>query len=133
MSSDATAIVFFGFRLPSLKVDEEELNEEWRKEFGPKEPEYKGDYKTPEWDGWRERLHAWEATPQNVAIGWCGDSGDQKFYVHCACFEQEVDWNFRRLELTPVTTEAHQWLNAFCDRFNLPKKEAGWHFGARYF
>ena len=133
MSSDATAVVFFGFPLPLLRVDEGELNDEWLEEYRPKRPSDESNYKTPEWDEWRARLEAWKATPQFVEIDWCGSEDEKRYFIHCPCFETRIKWDLCELKTATDTSEAQKWLDEFCDRFNLPKKRAKWHLGARYF
>lgn len=134
MSTDPSGILFCGFPLPALIVDYHDLNEEWEKEFRPKEPKDKSNYRTPEWDDWRERLAEWEATVQNVKIDWSGAENCEQYYLHCAGLEKSVDWNdLLVINDLSIPADAERMLHQFCDRFNLPKKSPQWHLAARYF
>lgn len=136
MGADPEAILFYGYPLPALVVDYLELNDQWENDHRPKKPEDTSNYKTPEWDEWRERVREWEKTLENVRLDWSGAEDCEQYYIHCAGLKKSVEWN----ELLAVSEYdlahpmgAKKLLHEFCDRFNLPKDEPKWHLAARYF
>lgn len=136
MSADVTAMLFYGFPLPTLKVDSHDLNDEWCFTRRPKQPEDKSDYKTPEWDRWREQLRRWESTPEYVRIDFCGSEQSDRDFIHCPCMKIKVEWNeVQKVSAADLieSPEAEKCIHEFCDQFNLPKRPAGWYLAARYF
>ena len=137
MDADIQGIIFYGFKLPRLVVDACDLNDKWAKEHCPPRPEDRSDYKSPEWEEWRQKLREYEATPCHVEIAWSGVEEEPQYYVHCPCCCKKVYWGeMLKLEPAQFFTEmdgAKQWLYAFCDRFNLPKSEPSWYLASRYF
>jgi hypothetical protein len=137
MSTDPHGILFYGFPVPTLTVDDYELSDIWNKEHGPPSPEDRSNYKTPEWDEWRNKNAAYEQTPQHVEVTWSGGEGCQQYYVHCPSYEKKVWWDKLKLitvdDLAVPHEEAKRYLHEFCDRFNIPKGEPGWYLAALYF
>lgn len=136
MSTDPSGILFYGFPLPSLIVDYHDLNDQWEEDHAPPTPKDKSNYRTPEWDEWRERNRQWEATLENVRIDWSGGENCEKYYLHCDGLKKSVDWD-EQIVVTQADLahqeEAAKFLHAFCDRFNLPKQQPQWHLATRYF
>jgi hypothetical protein len=134
MSTDPNGILFFGFPLPDVGDSYHDFNDEWKQEFRPKEPDDQSSYRTPEWDEWRARVQAWEATPENVQIDWSGGENCEQYFVHCEGLEKSVEWDeLLVIESLLVPPEAEAFLHKFCDRFNLPKQPPKWHLASRYF
>lgn len=136
MGADPEAILFYGFPLPALNVSHLDLNDGWADDHKPPKPEDRSDYHTPEWKQWRERLHEWERTLENVEVEWSGSENCEQYFIHCAGIQKRVEWNELHVISVgdlEVPLDARGMLHKFCDRFNLPKAEPQWHLAARYF
>ena len=138
--SEQTAIVFYGFPFEENAddaddIDLDQMSTTWAKEHGPRIPQMSLDtnYRSAEWDEWRANKKVWENSPEYVADGIAGSEGHLKRFLHCPCFEMQESWEISPLTLRTDTQDAQRWLDAFCDRFGLPRGVAGWHLAALYF
>ncbi len=98
MGCDPKAILYYGIELGDEEPEKDgddsfSISEKWAELRGPKKPKDKGDYRTPEWDAWREANQEWKKTPENVEIGCSGYDASFNYYVHCAALEKSVEWN----------------------------------------
>lgn len=139
MSSSPEAIIYYGFPLPDFDDDgdrSEDQNHEWNQEKRPEEPADHSDYKTPEWDVWREKFRAWEASPENIRIEWSGGESYEAYYVHAKGLSHSVEWSEHKplagVDFGPQPA-ADEQLRLFCDRYGIEWTKPGWHLATRYF
>lgn len=146
MGCDPKAILYYGIELDENGPVEDTglgygihgANETWLHDHGPKKPDDKtNNYRGPEWDAWREKVKAYEATAQHVEIDFSGAESCHKYYVHCPCHGVTVTWDDQidlgRDMLLEEIPEADAAIKAFCERFNIEYKQPSWHLAVRYF
>jgi hypothetical protein len=141
MSIQVNAVLYYGIRLPEFEATEEndygdKANALWDDSHAPTMPNDTSDYKTPEWDAWRQRNKGYESTPEHVRLTWFGAEDYETYCVLCPCLTKSVHLD-KQIDLgAPVTLERHQaadvWLHEFCEKFNLPYKQPTWHLAAHY-
>ncbi|HAR37541.1 MAG TPA: hypothetical protein DCS09_02580 [Porphyromonadaceae bacterium] len=136
MGADPEAIIYYGFPIDKPEFDYFEASEEWKDKRKPKEPEDKGEYRTPEWDEWRSKLREWETTVENIEITWGGAEDCEQFYIHAPALRLSVEWGEQKpLEEVDFSkrNDADTFIELFCKQFGLEYKQPGWHLAARYF
>lgn len=144
MSTDPHGILYYGIALEETEqekfrgsdFDYHDVNDQWKQSHGPTQPDDRINYKTPEWDAWREANKAWEAGPQNVTINWYGGENCQRYVVHCAGLEKRVEWD-EQIDLGNFilgqVPAADEWIKKFCDQVEIPYRQPTWHLAALYF
>lgn len=143
MGSDPQAILYYGIELGSEdpmdgeeEVDYHGANDSWAKDRRPKEPDNES-FRGPEWDQWRADLKVYEATPQYVEFDWSGAEACKKYYVHCPCYEENVEWDDQIDFGHELHRESHpdadETIRQFCERFGIEYKRPSWHLAVRYF
>lgn len=144
MGSSLTGILYYGFPIPGLREllinelkDYDDLNNQWRCQHEPVVPEDKGDYRTPEWDEWREKLVAYKGSPDHIEIDCSGTEGsDDPHYVHAIALviysdcEESVPLSDYDLGPHPEHDAA---IKRFCEMFGIEYRQPGWHLTALYF
>jgi hypothetical protein len=139
MSADPEAIIYYGFPLEDYEDEEysyHDRNDEWEQLKRPEQPADKGNYRTPEWDAWREKMAIWSKSPENIEIEWSGGENCEAYYIHASGLKHSVEWNEQKplagisFESQP---EADEQLRQFCEKFGIEWKQPGWHLAARYF
>lgn len=148
MSTDPKAILYYGIDLGgvirekhmSATYEYHDINDEWEEAHRPAEPEgdrAAGYHLRPEWDAWREKLRAYEATVEHVEMTWFGAENCERYVIHCPALEIKVEWDeqheFERGHLLCPNPEADKWIEKFCEQFGLPFKRPAWHLAAHYF
>lgn len=141
MSSDPSAIIYYGF--PIDCPDEgsggkcyHDMNSEWKTHAGPQEPLDKSNFRTPDWDAWRDNVREYEKTNRHVTIAWSGASDSESYYVSAEGIKHEVEWDEQKpltgVDLGPQP-EADRHIKEFCEMFGIEFKQPGWHLAALYF
>jgi hypothetical protein len=143
MSTDPHGIIYYGIDIGKIAsekyrvvdYDYHGINDKWDSEHQPTRPT-STDYKSPEWDEWRIKLRAYEATPEHVEMRWFGAEDCERFVVHCCCLEmrveydEQIDLGHRHLSQQP---DADKWIEKFCNQFDLPYVPPTWHLASLYF
>lgn len=139
MGQDCTALLVFGVILPKgrFEVDSSECDDEWLNIEVPKPNN--SDYKSPEWDEWRNRCDAYEKSPRYVASELFGGDGNSRYCICASAITVLVEWQ-ETAEITPevfaTATDAHrQAIREYMHKFDLPgkDKEPRWWLLSRYF
>lgn len=139
MGADPDGIIYYGFPIEDWEDNElsyHDINDEWEDLHRPAQPANKDDYRTPEWDEWRQRLREWQKGPENIQVDWSGGEMCEAYYVSAEGLKLSVEWN-EQIPLAGRTfgpqPEADEQLKRFCEKFGIEWKRPGWHLAARYF
>ena len=141
MSTDPSAILYYGIDVGGEEFmedtfDDSAMSDEWSKEHCPAKPQ-DDNYLRPEWDEWRKKVIAYEATPEYVEMTWFGAENYEHYVIHCPCLKIEVSWDeqheFEIGHVLGPNPEADKWIEAFCLQFGVPFKLPAWHLAAHYF
>lgn len=136
MSIDAD--IFFGFTFDEgyPNFDLYEAVEEWNKQWRPTEPEDRNDYKTPEWEAWREKLHAWEKTGPGLESGTAGHSdGGHREWVGLMGYRLSAYWYPEEIPADLIRepeAEAVKVLTDFLQKHQVGELKIGWFLAPSY-
>lgn len=144
VGTDPWAMLYYGISItppdeygsePELRADRYDLEYEWEQKHRPEAPLDRSDLHSQEWEDWRKRLQEWEASSQNVQIGFSGADDCERYFVHCAAMVKRVEWS-EQLEITPEmlapNPEADEWIKKFCEFAGVEYQQPKWYLAARY-